>query len=204
MKVIQLTLGMMQSHCYIIYKHNQAIIIDPGDEPEIIQMHLSQNQLNPIAIMLTHGHFDHIGAVDYLVDLYHIPVYLHQDDEKMVYDSQLNLSYFNQPFVLKSKVQHMGKEITLGDFYFNIIHAPGHSEGSVLILCKEEHILFSGDVIFKDSIGRCDFPGSSFKQMQQSLNTIKEIKVDYVLYPGHGLQSTLQNEKKHNPYLSSI
>ena len=116
----------------------------------------------------------------------------------MIYNDQLNLSNYYGELKIKSKVTAVDKDIDIGDFHFEFLHLPGHTIGSCFIILKNYHVIFSGDVLFKNGIGRFDFPTSSSTDTR---NSIKEIKDDYEIYPGHGELTTLIQEKLNNPYL---
>ena len=179
-------LGIMSTNCYLIENNNHSILIDPGDKAELLINYLTQNNLQLTAILLTHGHFDHIGAID---------------EFKMIYNDQLNLSNYYGELKIKSKVTAVDKDIDIGDFHFEFLHLPGHTIGSCFIILKNYHVIFSGDVLFKNGIGRFDFPTSSSTDTRNSIKKIKEIKDDYEIYPGHGELTTLIQEKLNNPYL---
>lgn len=198
MKNIQvLTLGAFQVNCYLIEEKNHWIIIDPGSTPRRIIEKIGEGKVE--AILLTHGHFDHIGAVEELVKKYHCPVYISEEDEKMLRDVSLNGSYMVQAFTVQTPVLFYPNHLSLNGFDFDIFHAPGHTLGSVC-LCMDS-IMFSGDVLFKEGIGRTDLNWASPSQMVNTLNEIRKIIQDYVIYPGHGPSTTLFYEFEHNPYL---
>lgn len=198
-EVIKLVLGALQTNTYILKEENHCIIIDPaGSYKRILN---AVEGLTVDAICLTHGHFDHIQAVDKLVKELKCDVYISSEDECMLRDGDKNCSsLMGLPLVIKSKVKHYDTITKIGSFEFNVMEASGHTKGSVLLMI--ENIMFCGDVLFKEGIGRCDLYGGSFSQMKATLNEIMKINKDYILYSGHGEDSTLFEEFKNNPYLN--
>ncbi len=187
--------------CYLIIGNTHALLIDLGLFKEPLLPTIKNITNKELIIVCTHGHFDHIGAIDELVEKYNCPVYIHQDDYEMIYNDQLNLSNYYGELKIKSKVTAVDKNIDIGDFHFEFLHLPGHTIGSCFIILKNYHVIFSGDVLFKNGIGRFDFPTSSSTDTRNSIKKIKEIKDDYEIYPGHGELTTLIQEKLNNPYL---
>lgn len=202
MKIKKLQLGNFQTNAYIVSNDkNECIVIDPGSNGKKITKYLESEELDVHAILLTHGHFDHIGAVDYLYHRKQCPIYIHQEDIVMLKDTNLNLSYFEEPLVIESPVIAADESLEIMGFEIHWLHLPGHCPGSSMLHFVNEEVIFSGDVIFKDSIGRFDLPNSSHHDTKQSLQKIKELKVDAVMYPGHGESTTLAQEQQSNPYL---
>jgi len=195
-------LGQLQTNCYMmINDKKEAFIVDPGDNGQKIRHYLTENGLELTAILLTHGHFDHIGAVDYLYDLYHCPIYAHKETIEIAEDPFLNLSTMSSPMVLSAPITPVDGNMEINGYQIEWLFLPGHCKGSSMIRVLNENIIFSGDVLFKGSIGRFDFPTSSRHDTKQSLKYIKELDYDAVVYPGHGEDTTLNNEKLYNPYL---
>ncbi len=201
LKIKKFVLGKMSTNCYLIENDNHSIIIDPGDQANQLIDYLIQNNLKLEAILLTHAHFDHIGAIDQLVEKYNCSVYVHQNDYNMIYDDYLNLSNYYNALKIKSKVNAINDYIDIDHFHFEFVNLPGHTAGSCFIFLKKYHIIFSGDVLFKNSIGRFDFPTSSSSDTRKSMVKIQKIDEDYKIYPGHGESTTLFQEKQSNPYL---
>lgn len=175
MNLKRVIVGKLEENCYILEKNNNCIIIDPGDEPEKIINNVS---LNVVAILITHSHFDHIGALPIIASKYNVPVYK--------YD---NLDEGN---------------MTINEFEFEVIFTPGHTLDSVSFYFAEEQIMFTGDFIFKNSIGRTDLPTGNFKKMQKSIRKITKFNDIIRMYPGHGDSTTLGFEKKYNMYMGGI
>lgn len=198
----KLILGSMQTNCYVVYNDaKNCLVIDPGANGKKVAKYLEDNELNLKGIFLTHGHFDHIGAVDYLYDRYHVNIYTHQETFELLKDPKLNLSFYDQEFVVKSPVLEVNEHMNVAGFDLTWFLLEGHCQGSSMIYFKDENAIMSGDVLFAGSIGRFDFPASSRMLTKQSLQVIKSFDFDAKIYPGHGEDSTLSYEQKYNPYL---
>ena len=195
LKVATLTVGLYQTNCYIVSQagSSQCCIIDPGYEPETILDYLDQQGLTPAAILLTHGHFDHVGAVRTLAAEYpRCPVYLCMED--LLMPPQMTAGPIHHTDVYKE-----GSRMELAGISWKVLHTPGHTPGSVCLLA--ENCMFSGDTLFHMSCGRTDLPCGSWPDMEKSLKRLSEIPEDYQVYPGHGDSTTLAWEKQYNPYL---
>lgn len=204
MKIKRLLLGHLQTNGYVISNENkQCIIIDPGDIGKKVVNYITEEELEVVAILLTHGHFDHIGAVDYLYNIYTCDIYIHEEDIALLKDENLNLSVFETPFTISSPIKKAIAKMNIASMDIEWMHLPGHCPGSSMIRFIDEGVIFSGDVLFKDSIGRFDFPGSSKHDTQLSLQQIKELDYDATIYPGHGESTSLRSEQLNNPYLKS-
>lgn len=194
MEVKKLMIGLLQTNTYLLIDHSHCIIIDPAANPKRILKEVQNLKVDGIA--LTHGHFDHIGAVDALTHQLGCDVFISEDDEEMLKDSKKNCS---RDLVVHSRVHHYKNETKIGTFVFDVMDAPGHTKGSVLLMIDQ--IMFCGDVLFKEGIGRCDLYGGSFSSMKSTLSKIKTLPHDYIIYPGHGESTTLHEELRINPYL---
>lgn len=197
--------GTFQANCYILAMGpgRQAIIIDPGGQKNKIIEALDKHNLKPEFVINTHGHIDHIGCDDE----FRVPIYIHCADAPMLKNPELNLSNFiNLPCSVESSIKALEDKdkITLDEIELEVIHTPGHTLGGICLLLKKplKNILFSGDTLFFESIGRADFTGSN---AQALIKSIKErlfvLPDDTVIYPGHGQSSTIGHEKRHNPFL---
>ena len=191
MNIQKLTLGLYQTNIYILSNDTEAVVIDPGYEPDIILDALEGKELK--AILLTHGHFDHVGAVKELVAETGCKVYIHAADlslPPMITAGQL---YYTHTYAEGDTVCPIeGAEL-------HVLHTPGHTPGSVCLLLGDQ--MFSGDTLFEGSCGRMDLPGGDQLQMHQSLNRLVSLQADYHIHPGHGGSTTLAAEKRYNPYM---
>ena len=191
MNIQKLTLGLYQTNIYILSNDTEAVVIDPGYEPDIILDALEGRELK--AILLTHGHFDHVGAVKELVAETGCKVYIHAADlslPPMITAGQL---YYTHTYAEGDTVCPIeGAEL-------HVLHTPGHTPGSVCLLLGDQ--MFSGDTLFEGSCGRMDLPGGDQLQMHQSLNRLVSLQADYHIHPGHGGSTTLAAEKRYNPYM---
>lgn len=197
MEIYRIPLGLHQANCYII-KHNEDILIlDPGARPERIRTYLGEDA-KVAAILLTHGHFDHFGAVDELVKTYRCPVYLHADDEEWLNNPMNGMS--GKMITVKSPLTYLQEGILkIGTTTLHIMEAPGHTKGSVMI--ELEGHLFCGDVLFQGSVGRTDLDGGNEREMKRSLTRIKTLDPKLIVHPGHGIETTIGHELKTNPFL---
>ncbi len=207
----QFPLGPLQTNAYIIENENkECIIIDPGSEGKRLVRNLEQKGLMPLAILLTHAHFDHIGAVDDVRGKWNCPVYLHVNEQDWLTNASLNGSkYFGlqEEIIVKEADQLLNEEgkLTIGPFSFEVYETPGHSPGSVSYYLKEQSIVFSGDALFSRSIGRTDLPGGSHRQLIQSIHEkLLVLPEETLVAPGHGPTTTIMDEMNENPFLNGF
>ncbi len=203
-------LGMLQTNCYICYDESKnCVVIDPGSNPEVILNLIDNESLNLVNIILTHGHFDHVTVVKELKDAYpNVPIYLHKEDYEMYQEARkitnqytgLNFDDYEMPKDIKFMSE--GDIINTGNISFKVIHTPGHTQGGVCLFDEDNKILFSGDTLFRLSVGRTDLKGGNTEQLLDSI--IKKIFVlddKITVYPGHGEYTTVGCEKAYNQYL---
>ena len=201
MKIRRIVVSDFMTNCYIYYNDNEAFIIDPGADAPKIRAFINEHQLKVIAILLTHGHIDHIGAAQVLSEQYQCDIYIHCYDEKLLRDPSLNLSeQFGMRYSTNVPVKFYLKHMEINGYEMIIHHTPGHTPGSVMIEFVKDHIIFSGDTLFNHSIGRTDFPSSNYQEMMQSIAYIKTLDYDCQVLPGHNGITTLQCEIHENPY----
>ena len=194
MEITVLTLGGYMTNCYILRQEasSKCLIIDPGYEAGRILSVLQQKQLEPEAILLTHGHFDHVGAVQDLAAETDCDVYIAEADlslPPMITNGKL---YYTHTYPASGTLNLAGLAI-------RILPTPGHTPGSVCLLVEDT--MFSGDTLFQGSCGRTDLPGGSWEQIAASLKTLAALPGDYRVLPGHGGETTLDRERQSNPYL---
>ena len=171
MKIDIVRVGYLSENCYILSIDDKCLVIDPGDDSNRIIESIGNKKV--LGILITHHHFDHVGAVDDIKNKYNV----------IVYD-------------INNLKEGINK---IDEFTFKVIYNPGHTDDSISFYFEEENVMFVGDFVFRDSIGRCDL-GGSIPLMKQSINKLKEYDKDIVLYPGHGESTTLNYEKENNPY----
>ncbi|MGL4521270.1 MAG: MBL fold metallo-hydrolase [Bacilli bacterium] len=210
MKIQTLSMGPIGTNCYVVYNEKkEAIIFDPSGEATTILSFLKDESLTPIAICLTHAHWDHIWGLEKLHEILNVPVYLHKKEQNWLEDASLNgSSRFGFPAlsmkIATEKVTHE-MSLVLGNFKMNCLHLPGHSPGSVGYYFAEQNIIVSGDVLFEGSVGRTDLKGSNPSQLESSIVTLYEkCALRCTVYPGHGMPTTLEKEKRWNPYVSQF
>lgn len=205
MEIKKYALGQLGTNGYLVIKGKDLLIIDPADEPNRLINEVDAMALKPKAILLTHAHFDHIGAVDALRKQYDLPVYLHENEHEWMGNPALNGSkYFPVKEVIAEPADHSLKPgpMSIGVFDFTVIETPGHSPGGVAFVFNQERLIISGDSLFKRGIGRTDLPLGDYDILIQ---TIKEklfhLPDDFVVYPGHGPETTIGDEKNLNPFV---
>lgn len=176
MEVRKVKVGYLEANCYIVVHNNTCIVIDPGDDPSLIDKQIGDNTV--LGILVTHGHSDHVGAVDYISKKYSVPCY--------------NFNNLSE------------KRYSMGDFKFEVIKNPGHTPDSISFYFYEYNFMFVGDFIFKGTIGRTDLEGGNSEEMKKSLHKISSYPKHVRLYPGHGEDTTLKEELQNNYFFKNL
>ena len=200
-----MVLGMVSTNTYLVKNQDtgELLIIDPADAAGRIQEKIGQMEGRPAAILLTHGHFDHMLAADALRSAYDIPVYACIQEKDLLKNARYNLSAsWASPHVMEAdRYLADGETFWEAGFEIRLLHTPGHTEGSCCYYLPEEAVLFSGDTLFAGSVGRTDFPTSSGADMRKSLQRLlSELPADTRVCPGHGEETTIAYEKRYNPF----
>jgi len=210
MKYQRVPLGPLQTNCYIIENDKkECLIVDPGEEGRKLVQLMEQRKLTPVAVLLTHAHFDHIGALDDVRKRYDLPVYVHVKEKDWLTDPALNGSQFFMmgAISVQAATHHLTKEgpLSIGDFTCEVYETPGHSPGSVSYYFKEAGIIASGDVLFEGSIGRTDLTGGSHEQLLQSIHKkLLVLPEDTIVLCGHGRETNIGDEMESNPFLNGF
>ena len=183
MEIKKIEVGLLEENCYLIKKENKGLIIDPGDDIDKIISMIGDTRI--LGILITHAHFDHIGALDDLIKIYDVPIYYHNINNELNYDKLINIE--EQEYIIE-------------DFDFIVIYTPGHRNDSVTYYFKKEKIMFTGDFLFKSTIGRTDLEYGNSDEMLNSISLIKDYSDDISIFPGHGVKTNLKEEKEKNSY----
>ncbi len=196
MKIHRFPLGELQTNCYLVIKNERLLIIDPADDANFISEIILKEKAKPAAIILTHGHFDHLLAAGELQKNFDIPVLCHKNDEFLVKRAKETAEFFlNHPVeIIPAEYTFFQDAAEIRDFSFKTIHTPGHTPGSCCFYFEKENIVFSGDTLFKSGIGRYDFSYSSKELLKKSLRRLSQLPPDTIVYPGHGGETRIENE----------
>ncbi len=199
-----LPVGMAQANCYILANETQALIVDPGDQADLIKQTIVQLKVEPVAVLLTHTHYDHIGAVEAMRDEYAIPLYVAAKEKEWLADPTKNLSgLVGNPIRVKPADAFFEPEETIhiADFSFTVVSTPGHSPGSVSFIFEDDETVLSGDALFAGSVGRTDLPGSAPEKLIPGVRAqLFSLPDTFRVYPGHGEATTIGKEKQTNPF----
>lgn len=183
MKIEKIVVGYLEENCYILIKDNKCLVIDPGDEYYKIKEKIQS--LNVVGVLLTHAHFDHAGALNDVLNDYKVPLYYYNKNNEIKYSKLINIEE---------------NEYKIENFNFKTIYTPGHRNDHMCFYFYEDNIMFAGDFIFKETIGRTDLEYGNYTEMLKSIEKIKKYDDNIKLYPGHGEDTTLKYEKENNIY----
>lgn len=204
-KIGRIVLGICQTNCYFVYREgeNRVVLFDPADNGAYIQQGLTKKGFEIGAILLTHGHFDHIWGCSELRQLSGAAVYALDKEEDVLLSSQLNASE-SAGRACSVKANHFvkdGDELKLLDFSIKVLATPGHTQGSCCYYFEEERVLISGDTLFLESVGRTDLPTGSMSALSRSIQEkLSPLPDDVKVYPGHGDSTTIGHERQYNPF----
>lgn len=206
LKIGRMMLGVCQTNCYFVYREGskKVIFIDPADYGEQIYQKMKENGFEIAAILLTHGHFDHIWGCSALRRMSGAPVYAYEGEEEVLQSSELNVSdAAGRACTVKvNKFFKDGEVVTIEDMTFKVIATPGHTRGSCCYYFEDANMLISGDTLFEESVGRTDLPTGSMGTLTRSIKEkLMVLPDDVVVYPGHGDSTTIGHEKKYNPFI---
>ena len=202
----QLVLGMVGTNTWLIKnkENGELLIFDPADESARIEEKINRMGGKPVAILLTHGHFDHIMAVKKVKEKYQIPVYACRQEEAMLAEPTINMTavYGSACSIKPDVLLDDGQIFEAAGFSIQMFHTPGHTKGSCCYYIKDEGVLFSGDTLFCGSVGRTDFPGGSSAEIVRSLHKLVDtLPEDTEVFPGHDASTTIGYEKRYNPFV---
>jgi len=205
MKIDIVVTGPLGVNTYIVSDNGNAMIFDAGGNEEDIEEYLQENGLKAVALVNTHGHFDHIGAIHPLMEKYNLPFYMHKDDEFLLGQGKKVMQMYGfgdmETPVITNQLEH-GQTIEVGGIKMEVIHTPGHTPGGCCFYIDGLKSVITGDTLFLESVGRTDFPYSSTQSLVDSINErLFALPAETVVYPGHGAKSTIGHEKNMNPFM---
>ena len=208
LKLTTFSPAMVYANCYILKdeESGDALVVDPGCYNRRLDALLMNEGISSLRyILLTHGHFDHISGTGDLKAAYNGEIVIHKADEACLYNKDESLAskfHFSQNEAKADIILDGGEELPFGEHKIKVLHTPGHTKGSVCFII--DGIMFSGDTLFKNTVGRTDFPGGSYDEMMLSMKKLAALEGDFEVYPGHDISTTLECEKRYNPYMKGI
>ena len=205
-EVLRYIVGPVCTNCYLLVNHKtgELLVVDPGDQAQLIEKQIEKTGAKPVAILLTHGHLDHAGAAEELADKYQISIYAHEAERETLEDPGLNLcGMIGEHKVYRADVFVKDEEVlNLAGFSIRVFFTPGHTIGGCCYYIADEKILFSGDTLFQESVGRTDFPRGSASDLIRAIREkLMPLPDDVTVYTGHDESTLIGYERMHNPYL---
>ncbi|WP_286082632.1 MBL fold metallo-hydrolase [Parablautia intestinalis] len=206
LKIGRIMLGICQTNCYFVYREgsSQALVFDPADKGDYIYNGLKEKGFTVAAILLTHGHFDHIWGVEALKELSGVKVYAYEEEREVCENASVNVSKgAGRPCIVQADTYLKdGEERTIEGISFKLLATPGHTKGSCCYYFEDDKILISGDTLFQESVGRTDLPTGSMSTLVRSVKEkLMPLPEDVRVYPGHGEATTIGYEKQYNPFI---
>lgn len=206
LRVEQYVVGMVQTNCYFAINDEtkEVLVIDPGDSAKKLAEKIREEELKPVAVLLTHGHFDHAGGAEELAGLLNVKIYAEEHEKETLESPELNLCSwegksvnYHADIFLKDE-----QEIDLAGFHIRVFHTPGHTVGGCCYYFPYQNTLFSGDTLFQMSVGRTDFPKGSASRLVRAIEEkLMVLPDETAVYTGHGDMTTIGTERMYNPYL---
>lgn len=205
MHIETIVVGPYEVNCYILHQEGgaQAVVLDPGADPDTLLQYLRRERLTPAAYLLTHGHADHIGGLERMLAVYPAPVFLHAEEQRWAFSPHNALPPFYFPPSAPPADLHAvadGDVVSLAALAFRVIATPGHTPGGVCYYVEQAQVLLTGDTLFQGTVGRTDLPGGDGRVLAQSLKKLAVLPPATRVYPGHGPESTIAAERRHNVY----
>lgn len=209
MLIKTIPLGVNQANCYIVMDDNSGstAVIDPGGSESRLMTALNELEIKNLDfILLTHGHYDHVlGVFDLKNNFSEAKIAIHKNDAQCLEDDKKSLAFHvgdnSQKFIRPDITFEDGMCFTLGETLLTALHTPGHTQGCVCFISESQKVIFSGDTLFKQGVGRTDLPGGNMTELIASMNKLSALKGNYDIYPGHGPSTTLDEERSNNPYM---
>ena len=205
-EINQYVVGLMCTNCYVVINKDtrEALVIDPGERSEFLIDKLKNDGVKPVAVLVTHGHFDHINGAEAFAEAFGIRIYIHEDDRETLSDIEMNASNW----VNRQKAYHADvflkdeQELDLAGIHIRVLHTPGHTPGGCCYYLPYENVVFTGDSLFCQSVGRTDFKKSSHSALIRSVKAkLLPLPEQTIVYPGHEETTTIGHERIYNPYL---